>query len=103
MQTSTKSPGETLSRLIAMALACAVMTTGCSAKPEATAPAPAPVFTPVLTVKELMENIVDPQSDFVFDAVGSDISPKGVVDIVPTTDEDWTKIQIGSASCRERG
>ena len=43
-----------------------------------------------------MEHIVDPQADYVFDAVGSDISPNGIVDIKPTTDEDWTKIQRGA-------
>ena len=92
MQTSTRSRART----IAVALAGAIVVAGCSAQPEATQPAAAPVFTPILSVKELMENIVDPQSDYVFDAVGSDISPKGIVDIKPTTDEDWTKIQRGA-------
>ena len=92
MQTSTSI----WARRIAVALASAVAVSGCSAKPEATTPPAAPVFTPVLSVKELMENIVDPQSDYVFDAVGSDITPKGIVDIKPTTDEDWTRIQRGA-------
>jgi len=92
MQTSSR----TRARTIAVALAGAVVVSGCSAKPEATQPAAAPVFTPVLSVKELMENIIDPQADYVFDAVGSDVSPKGIVDIKPTTDEDWTKIQRGA-------
>jgi len=91
MQTSTRSRART----IAIAVAGAIVVAGCSAQPEATQAA-APVFIPVLSVKELMENIVDPQSDYVFDAVGSDISPKGVVDIKPTTDDDWIKIQRGA-------
>jgi len=87
-----------VSRTLAVALASAMAITGCSAKPEATQPpaAPAPSFTPVLSVKELMENIVDPQADYVFDAVGSDVTAKGVVEITPTTDDDWTKIQRGA-------
>jgi hypothetical protein len=92
MQTSTRRRVST----IAVAVAGAIVVSGCSAKPEATQPPPAPVFMPVLSVKELMENIVDPQADYVFDAVGSDISAKGIVDITPTTDEDWTKIQRGA-------
>ena len=92
MQTSSR----TRARIIAVALAGAVVVSGCSAKPEATQPAAAPVFTPVLSVKELMENIIDPQADYVFDAVGSDISHNAVVDIKPTTDEDWIKIQRGA-------
>jgi hypothetical protein len=80
-----------------VALAGAMAVTACGAKPEATTAAPpTAAFTPVLSVKELMENIVDPQADYVFDAVGSDIGPKGIVDIVPTTDDDWTKIQRGA-------
>ena len=92
MQTSSRTRGRT----IAVALAGAIVLSGCSAKPEATQPPAAAVFTPVLSVKELMENIVDPQADYVFDAVGSDITPKGIVDIKPTTDDDWTKIQRGA-------
>ena len=98
MQTSTRSLVGIASRTIAVAIAGAVAVAGCGGKPEATSPgaAPAPTFTPVLSVKELMENIVDPQADYVFDAVGSDVTAKGVVDITPTTDDDWTKIQRGA-------
>ena len=92
MQTSLRSRARTS----AVALAGAIVLSGCSAKPEATQPPAAPVFTPVLSVKELMENIVDPQADYVFDAVGSDISHNAVVDIKPTSDEDWIKIQRGA-------
>lgn len=93
MQTSSRTWG----LRIAVVLASALAMSGCSAKPDATTQTPAaPVFTPVLSVKELMENIVDPQSDYVFDAVGSDITSTGIVDITPTTDEDWTKIQRGA-------
>ena len=98
MQTSSR----TRARTIAVALAAAIVVSGCSAKPEATQPPAGPVFTPVLSVKELMENIVDPQADYVFDAVGSDITPKGIVDIKPTTDDDWTKIQRGATCWRSR-
>ena len=94
MQTSTRIVAHAIAMVVVVAGAIAV--SGCSAKPEATQPPQAPVFMPVLSVKELMENIVDPQADYVFDAVGSDISPKGVVDIKPTTDEDWTRIQRGA-------
>jgi hypothetical protein len=92
MQTSMRRRARTM----AVALAGAIVLSGCSAKPEATQSPATPLFTPVLSVKELMENIVDPQADYVFDAVGSDISPTGIVDIKPTTDEDWTKIQRGA-------
>src|SRR5689334_886610 len=98
MQTSTRSLVLSASRTLAVALVSVTAIAGCSAKPEATSPpaVQAPTLTPVLSVKELMENIVDPQADYVFDAVGSDVTAKGVVDIKPTTDDDWTKIQRGA-------
>lgn len=74
-------------------LVMVVATTACSSKPAA---APDADVTPVLTVKELMENIIDPQADFVFDAVGVDVGPKGTVETKPTTDDDWTRIQRGA-------
>jgi hypothetical protein len=81
---------------VVVAFACAAAAARCASKPTATEAAAGSTFTPVLSVKELMENIVDPQADYVFDAVGSDIGPKGIVDIKPTTDDDWTRIQRGA-------
>lgn len=79
---------------IAVALA---MTTGaaCNAKPAATGTPVQSGLSPVLSVKELMEHIVDPQADYAFDAVGDEVGPKGIVEIRPTTDEDWTRIERG--------
>lgn len=53
-------------------------------------------MTPVLTVQELMEHIIDPQADYVFNAVAYDVGPQGAVETKPTTDEDWTRIERGA-------
>lgn len=85
----------TTPRSVAVAIMCALALAACTAKP---APAPDPSqasLTPVLSVKELMQHIVDPQADYAFDAVIVDVGPKGVVETVPTTDEDWTRIERG--------
>jgi hypothetical protein len=50
-------------------------------------------LTPVGTVKELMEGIIDPSSDVLFDAVAVDISAAGIVETKPKTDEDWANVQ----------
>jgi hypothetical protein len=78
-----------------IAVAALSAAAGCSSKPADTVPGDAGL-TPILTVKELMENIVDPQADYVFDAVGSDVGPQGIVDTKPTSDDDWIKIQRGA-------
>jgi hypothetical protein len=68
------------------------------AQPPAAAPAAAeaPPLTPVLSVKELMEHIVDPIADWVFDAAVIDISEKGIVETKPLNDEDWLKVERGA-------
>ena len=64
-------------------------------------PAAAPAATdedliPILSVKELMEHIVDPVADWIFDAAVIDVSEKGVVETKPLTDEDWLKVERGA-------
>ena len=83
-----------LSCIVVLALAAASSQCTSTSEPPAE-PAAASPMTPVLTVKELMEHIVDPQADYVFDAVSVDVGPKGVVETRPTTDEDWTRIERG--------
>ena len=71
----------------------------CASKP---APAAAqPDLAPLVSIKELMENIIDPIADNIFDAVGTDVSETGVVDTKPTTDEAWAKVKQGAVTLAE--
>src|SRR5262245_2926662 len=56
---------------------------------------------PVVSVKELMRDMLDPLSDNIFNAVGTTVTDKGSVDTVPKTDEDWDKIRIGAVTLAE--
>src|SRR5262245_58124116 len=56
---------------------------------------------PVVSVKELMRDMLDPLSDNTFNAVGTVVTDKGSVDTVPKTDEDWDKIRIGAVTLAE--
>jgi cytochrome c556 len=58
-------------------------------------------MTPVVSVKELMANMIDPVSDNIFDAVWWEVTPKGVVEHRPRTDEDWDKIKTGAVTLAE--
>ena len=87
------------------ALCLGVMAAACaSPKP---APPPPPVLklwgdlTPVVSVKELMRDMIDPASDYVFDSVKIVSSKKGVVETQPLTEADWDKIRIGAVTLAE--
>ncbi len=78
----------------------AMVSQQCASQPSATAAAPAAPsldssLAPTLSVKELMEHIIDPTADWIFDAAVIDISRKGVVETKPLTDDDWLKVERG--------
>jgi cytochrome c556 len=81
-------------------LTCALLFQQCTSKA-----APSTVgessIKPIVTIKELMENIIDPIADNVFDAVGVDVSAKGVVETKPVTDDDWAKVRQGAVTLAE--
>ena len=90
-------------RLIAWAglvFVAALASQQCSSKPAATSTAATPAapsldssLAPTLSVKELMEHIIDPTSDWIFDAAVIDISRKGISETKPLSDDDWLKVE----------
>src|SRR5262245_54105098 len=56
---------------------------------------------PIVSVKELMRDMLDPASDYVFDAVKIEFTKTGTIERVPKTDEDWDKIRIGAVTIAE--
>jgi cytochrome c556 len=78
-------------------------TAACS-RDNAEAPAAAtasPEYVPTATVKDLMLSLVDPSADEVWNAVSSTVVGTGVVETVPQTDEDWTKLRHGALKLAE--
>jgi len=102
MRVQTPLAGFMTSVRLAGALIASLLAVQCTSQPERGRPAPpASDLTPILSIKELMEDIIDPQADFVFDAVGVDVGPKGAVETRPTTDEDWVKVKRGALELTE--
>ena len=72
-------------------------------------PAPAPPHATelwgdmkaVVSVKELMRDMLDPASDYIFDSVKIVTTQHGTVEVVPKSDEDWDKIRIGAVTLAE--
>ena len=91
-------------RLVAFAglLVIGALASRCGSAPATSSAGVAQLdLKPIVSIKELMENIIDPISDNIFDAVGTDISAKGIVETRPTTDDDWAKVRIGAITLAE--
>jgi hypothetical protein len=51
------------------------------------------ILSRVGTVKEIMEGIVDPNADVLWESVATTISAAGVQEKAPSTDEEWAAVQ----------
>ena len=76
-------------------LVAALLLEDCAGQPSS------PEVTPFVSIKELMENVIDPISDNIFDAVTVDVTSAGVVETKPVTDEDWAKVRQGAVTLLE--
>ena len=98
----------------AAACAASILVNACSSpKSEAAAPDAAKSamttptgqlwgeMKPVVSVKELMRDLLDPLADNIFDAVAVVIDEKRTLENTPKTDEDWDRIRIGATAMAE--
>ncbi len=74
----------------------ALIAFGCS-------PAPGPPFKPVADVQQLMEMMVDPAADVVWDAVGTVITAAETNEWFPQTDEEWATVRNSAVVLMESG
>jgi hypothetical protein len=66
-----------------------------SAAPAATASTSdaTPVYRPTSTIKDIMDSEVDPSADYIWDAVSTVISEKGIEEKFPRTPKEWAEIR----------
>lgn len=77
--------------LSALALLAAIGLGGC--RDDAPKAAAEPAFRPTASIQEIMQSIVDPSADALWESVSSTVTAKGVEDKQPRTDEDWTSVR----------
>ena len=81
--------------LISSLVLAICLTASCSApKADTAAPAaPAADATPgpkvISTIKDIMDSMVDPSADYIWESVGTEVSAKGVVEKSPKNPEEW--------------
>ena len=56
---------------------------------------------PVVSVKELMRDMIDPIADNIFDAIAVIVDRKGTVEHNPKTDEEWARVRVGGVTMAE--
>lgn len=62
------------------------------AQPDAPAE-PGPTYRPTSTIKDIMDSVVDPSADEIWESVATVIDADGVHELHPETDEDWAAIR----------
>lgn len=91
-----------ISIVIAMAALCACESKA-PAPSEAAAKTSAAEYHPVADMKELMNWVLEPYSDVIWEAVGSVTDEHGTKELAPQTDEEWTNIRNAAAVVAESG
>src|SRR5437868_14364449 len=54
---------------------------------------PAPDLLKTATIKDIMDSMVDPSGDFLFDSVAEIADERGITVKAPKTDEEWADVR----------
>lgn len=55
-----------------------------------------PPYAPVATIKDIMDAMVDPSADVVWNSVATIANAQGIVDKAPKTPEEWADVRRGA-------
>lgn len=77
------------------AFLCATFLLGCSPK--------APQTNTSLSLKQVMEWVIDPNADVIWDSVKSISNAQGTIEIYPRTDAQWEAVRNSAATLVEAG
>jgi cytochrome c556 len=72
-----------------------------SAAPVASAKPDAQGFIPQFSILEIMESIVMPAAQTIWDSVAVDVTEKGTIEKGPVTDEDWANLRSTAVELAE--
>ena len=72
----------------------------CASPPLQTA---VPPFQPVADMRLLMEAVIDPAADTIWESVGTIVTMEGTEELEPRTDEEWTAVRNAAVVVTESG
>ena len=79
--------------LLLALMSITVIVCGCAQQQQQAAPANQPEYRLTGTIKDIMDSIVDPSSDYIWESVETVVSAKGVEEKMPRTDEEWKQVR----------
>jgi cytochrome c556 len=81
-------------KYLSLALVSLLVLLAACAKQQAAPPKePEAEYRTTATVKDIMDSLVDPGSDYIWDAVETVVSAKGIQEKAPHTDEEWKEVR----------
>jgi len=83
-------------RTWALVAGCLVIASACArAKP------PEPDFLKSATIKDIMDSMVDPSGEFLFESVAEISDEHGITEKAPQTDEEWKEVRRHAITLQE--
>jgi len=70
--------------------ACLALLAACTASKPTAADE---VLRPTATIKDIMDSVVDPGADYIWDSVSSTVDERGVTDKQPRTADEWKDVR----------
>ena len=84
---------------LGLAIFAVALIAACKAAPPP--PPPAPAFRPNSPIVEIMEYMVEPSADVLWESVATIVNEKGIDDRRPRTDEEWTVVKRSAVTLVE--
>jgi hypothetical protein len=74
----------------------------CGLVAACTAPTPPP-FKAIADTKLLMNAVIDPAADHIWESSGSDVTANGILELGPKNDEEWMRVRNSAVTLAEAG
>jgi hypothetical protein len=88
--------------IFAVVLGAMCLFVGCSKPAPEQPPAPAaPPYNPVASIREVMNSVIDPNVDVVWNAVKTDIDHGKQIEHAPANDEEWAAVRHSAMTVSE--
>jgi hypothetical protein len=75
--------------LLVLVVPIICLAVSCAPTEEKKAAAAEPPYNVVATIKDIMDSMVDPSADYIWESIGTEVSAKGVIEKSPKTDDEW--------------